>query len=386
MDKRKIAFVVNNVAFFVSHRLPLADKAISLGWETLLVTGRPGSLLLESEAIAKLNRHSVKNTSVGFSSSGVNPIAELWSFLKLVHVLRHFKPDIIHAASPKGVIYGGLAGRLLSIQNLTVALTGMGYLHTDGSKSNFLKSFLRFVVGIFYRFIFSAKNINIIVQNLDDKNYVVEKLEVPESKVTLIKGSGVDLAQYSDCSPSHKSKIIVLPARMLVDKGVLEFIGAAKVLRDEFKGWKFILAGTADYKNPAAIDEAELQAMCDESGVEWLGHVSDMPQLYRKAAIVCLPSYREGMPKVLLEGAAAGCALISTYAPGCREAVQNGVSGELITPHSTKALISCLRVLLPDEKKIYRYGLNAQNIALQQYDIAQVVQKTFKIYEGRVSE
>lgn len=386
MNKKKIAFVVNNAAFFVSHRLPLADKAISLGWETLLVTGRPGSITLEPEAIATLNRHGIKNMSVGFSSSGINPIFELWSLLKLFNVIRNFKPDILHAASPKGVIYGGLVGRLLSIQNLTVALTGMGYLHTDESKSNFLKSFLRFVVDIFYRIIFSTKNINIIVQNLDDKNYVLERFKVSESKVNLIKGSGVDLRKYVDCSPEYKSKVIVLPARMLLDKGVLEFIGAAKVLRDEFKDWKFILAGTADYKNPASIDEVELQAMCDESGVEWLGHVSDMPQLYRKAAIICLPSYREGMPKVLLEGAAAGCALITTYAPGCREAVKDGVSGELITSHSTKALVKCLRALLPDEKKIYRYGLNAQIIARQQYDIIQVVEKTFKIYEGNVSE
>ena len=177
----------------------------------------------------------------------------------------------------------------------------------------------------------------------------------------------------------------MLPARMLVDKGVLEFVGAAKVLRDEFKDWKFLLAGTADYENPSAIDAVRLQAMCDNAGVEWLGYVSDMPKLYKDAAIVCLPSYREGMPKVLLEGAAAGCALISTHAPGCREAVENGVSGELIRPRSIKALVKCLRALLADEEKIRQYGLNAQDIAEQQYDISQVVKRTFEIYEGHVS-
>ena len=175
--------------------------------------------------------------------------------------------------------------------------------------------------------------------------------------------------------------MVLLPARMLKDKGVEEFVEAARRIKAEAPDWRFVLAGAAGYDNPSAIGDAQLQSWQEEGCVEWLGHVNDMVPLFRDSAIVCLPSYREGMPKALLEAAAAGCAVVTSDVTGCREAVDAGVTGELVPVRNVDALADTLLSLIKSESRRHAYGVNGQARAKALFSVDSVVNQTMEIYK-----
>lgn len=381
MAKKRVAYVVNHAAFFVSHRLPLAMGARHAGFDVCLLTGQAGSQEMELTALTQLQAAGVVHQRAVFSSSGMNPLVELVGLLQLVWFILRYRPDVVHCASPKGVLYGGIAARLCRIPGLVLAISGMGYAYTSGSGFGGVRALVRRVYGALAGFAFHHPNVRVIVQNQDDFQSVVEKgLAQPEC-VTLIPGSGVDLTLYDGCSPASKVQMVLLPARMLKDKGVEEFVQAARQLKKLAPDWRFILAGAAGYDNPSAIGVDQLQSWGAEGCIEWLGHVDDMTPLYQDAAIVCLPSYREGMPKALLEAAAAGCAVVTTDVTGCREAIETGVTGDLVPVRKSDELADALLSLIKDEKRRRAYGMRGQARAMAMFSIASVVNQTIEIYK-----
>lgn len=382
MGNRRIAYVVNHVAFFVSHRLPLAMGARKAGFDVCLLTGQAGSQEMEQAAVTQLQAAGVPHQRTVFSSSGLNPLRELMGLLQLVWFMLKFRPDVVHCASPKGVLYGGIAARLCRVRGLVLAISGMGYAYTPGTGRGGVRALVQRVYGALAGFAFHHPKVRVIVQNLDDFQSVVEKGLAPQHCVTLIPGSGVDLSLFDGCSPTDKSPMVLLPARMLKDKGIEEFVAAASLLKAELPGWRFVLAGAAGYDNPSAIDMKQLQTWQAEGCIEWLGHVDDMTPLFRDAAIVCLPSYREGMPKALLEAAAAGCAVVTTDVTGCREAIEPGVTGELVPVRDSGALAKVLLSLVKDGSRRQAYGVKGQERARAMFSVASVVNQTVQIYKG----
>jgi glycosyltransferase involved in cell wall biosynthesis len=383
--RRRVAYVVNNVAFFVSHRLPLADGARQEGFDVQLLTGQAGSKDMEQPAVMQLQAAGVVHRRAVFSSSGMNPLIELLGLLQLVWFMRSFRPEIVHCASPKGVLYGGMAARLCGARGLVLAISGMGYGYTVAAEQSGVRALVRRVYGALAGFAFHHPNVRIIVQNHDDYNSVIGKGLAQPNCLTLIPGSGVDLSLFDGCTPVDKSRTVLLPARMLKDKGVEEFVDAARRVKSVAPNWRFILAGAAGYDNPSAIGLAQLQAWQAEGFVEWLGHVDNMVPLFREAAIVCLPSYREGMPKALLEAAAAGCAVVTTDVTGCREAVEPGVTGDLVPVRNTDVLADVLLSLVKDEQRRQAYGASGQVRARDLYSITSVVSQTIKVYQELLS-
>jgi glycosyltransferase involved in cell wall biosynthesis len=382
VPNKRIAYVVNHVAFFVSHRLPLAMGARESDFDVCLLTGQAGSQEMEHTAVVQLQEAGVLHKRAIFSSSGMNPLFELLGLLQLVWFILRYRPDVVHCASPKGVLYGGIAARLCRVPGLVLAISGMGYAYTSGAGSGGVRALVRRVYGALAGFAFHHPNVQVIVQNQDDFQSVVEKGLVPQNCVTLIPGSGVDLSLFDGCGPANKVRMVLLPARMLKDKGVEEFVAAARRLKADAPGWRFVLAGAEGYDNPTAIGMAQLQAWQAEGCIEWLGHVEDMTPLFRDAAIVCLPSYREGMPKALLEAAAAGCAVVTTDVTGCREAVDPGVTGDLVAVGDSDALAKALLSLVKDESRRQAYGLKGQARARVMFSVASVVSQTVQIYKG----
>ena len=336
---KRIAYIVNHVTFFASHRLPLALAAQKAGHECMLFTGKAGSEETEGSAVARLASFGIRNSRAGFTSAGINPLRELLGILQLALYLFRFKPNIVHCASPKGVLYGGIAARLCKVECLVLAISGMGYLYTGGDRVGYFQVALQRIYGLLAGFAFNHPNLRVIVQNKDDRQTLIDRGLVNASSITLIPGSGVDLSLFADCSPLRKKQVILLPARMLIDKGVYEFVEAARSIKNLAQDWQFVLAGVAGYGNPTSIGAEQLEAWESEGCIRWLGHVEDMVPLFRDAAIVCLPSYREGMPKALLEAAAAGCAVVTTDVTGCREAVIPGQTGELVPARDGKPLL-----------------------------------------------
>lgn len=382
MTNQRIAYVVNHVAFFVSHRLPLAVGARNAGFDVCLLTGLAGSQEMEQTAVTQLQAAGVPHQRTVFSSSGLNPLRELMGLLQLVWFMLRFRPDVVHCASPKGVLYGGIAARLCRVRGLVLAISGMGYAYTPGTGRGGVRALVQRVYGALAGFAFHHPNVRVIVQNLDDFQTVAEKGLAPQHCVTLIPGSGVDLSLFDEVGPANKAHMVLLPARMLKDKGVEEFVAAARRLKVEAVGWRFVLAGAAGYDNPTAIGMTQLQAWQAEGCIEWLGHVDDMTPLFRAAAIVCLPSYREGMSKALLEAAAAGCAVVTTDVTGCREAIEPGVTGELVPVRDSEALAKVLLSLVKDGSRRQTYGVKGQERARAMFSVASVVSQTVQIYKG----
>jgi len=374
----RLLFVVNNVAFFVSHRLAVALAARASGATVALATGVPGSVTMEQPAIEALRAARVEHLRATFTSGGTSPLKEMLGWWQLWRRMKQWRPDIVHCVTPKGVLYGGLAARLSGVHAAVFAVSGMGFLftHRPGWRVRLLRGAYRVLLGL----ALGQRQKRVIVQNQDDRRAFLEAGLVDDGELRLIPGSGVDLREYAKVPGPQREKLVVLPARMLRDKGVHEFAQAAMMLRASGCDWRFALVGAADYDNPSAVSRALLEQWQQAGGVEWWGHRDDMPAIYCRARIVCLPSYREGMPKSLLEGAAAGCAVVTTDAIGCREAIVPGVTGDLVGVGDAQALASALGSLINDEARCAAYGAAGREWALARFDLQSVIRATVDLY------
>ena len=379
IKSKKIAFVVNNSGFFVSHRLVIAEKILNDGGEVIIFFGQGGNDLMEEEATRILKNKKITFKKLAFSNSVKNLFFEIYGFIQLLIELRKFKPNVIHSITPKGNLLGIISCFLLSTRSIVIAFSGMGTLFS-GNKGLIKKigsTMYIFIFKIILRFI----KYRIIVQNKDDKKFLKNILKISSSNIFSIKGSGVHLDRYS-CNIDQKKNMVILPARMIKEKGVIEFVEASRYLKRKFNDWRFILIGAADYDNPSVIKKEEINAWVQEGFIEWTGYLSNLENYYKDSLIVCLPSYREGMPKCLLEAAAASCAVVTTDVTGCRDSIIPKVTGELVKVMNANDLKKVLEKLIKDTKTIKKYGFNGLTLARKQYNIENVVMQTFDVYKS----
>jgi glycosyltransferase involved in cell wall biosynthesis len=376
----RLTYLVNHVAFFVSHRLPIALAMRATGHEVSLVTGQLGSPVMEARAVAELTKTGMAHTRLAFGSQSINPVTEARGLLGLILHLRRTRPDLLHCASPKGVLYGGIAARLCGVPAIVFAVSGMGYAFTDTERASPSRQLLSAAFTVFARFAFGHRNKRVIVQNRDDWDHFLRQGYARADELCLIPGSGVDLIDFAGLESTAKQQIVVFPARILRDKGAFEFVEAARLLRNRAPGWRFVMAGSADYQNPSSIDRAVIEAWQAEGVIEWLGHVDDMVALFGIASIACLPSYREGMPKALIEAAAAGCAVVTTDVIGCREVIVPCETGNLVPVRDAKALAAALYSLIVDPERRKRYGRAGAALAKARYSLGAVIEATRVIY------
>ena len=378
----KILYVVNNAAFFCSHRLQLALEARRRGHEVMLVTGEAGSARLEVPAVEQLRALGIPHLVTRFRSGSVSPLRELAGFLAVIRCMRQWRPDLVHCASPKGLLYGGLASRLARQPALVLAVSGMGSLFTKSGGA--LRTLLRWGYLKLVRLAYRHWNRRVIVQNGDDQSTIMAAGFAEAKDIRLIPGSGVRLEQYLPLPLQGRQDLVVLPARLLRDKGVEEFVAAARCIRTRGSTWRFALVGTADYDNPSSIRKDRVEEWVAEGVVEWWGHRDDMAEVLAQAAIVCLPSYREGMPKALLEAAAAGCAVVTTDTVGCRDAIEAGVTGDLVPVRDSGALIHALQALIDAPERRLAYGTAGRALAIRKFGLDEVVRATMDIYDELV--
>ncbi len=376
----RVVFVVNHVAFFVSHRLPVALAAQARGWTVALVTGQPGSAVMEVAAEAPLRDSGIRHFRTRFTASGMNPLTEgLGALQTLWHLLR-LRPSVVHCASPKGVLIGGIAARLLRVRRVVLAISGMGFAFTEGASPSMSRRIAAAIIRLLGGVALRNPRARVVVQNHDDAREIGVMLGGAEDRLVIVPGSGVDLAATHAVPMSEKSRMVLLPGRVVRDKGVGEFAAAAAVLRQRHPDWRFCVAGSADYANPSAFPPSQMDAWAREGHVEFLGHVEDIAPLMAAASIVCLPSYREGMPKALLEAAAWGCAVVTTDVPGCREAVLPDETGVLVPARDAAALTDALSSLIGDFDRRRRFGIAGRALAERQFGLDSVVQRLLALY------
>lgn len=371
MESKRLLIVVNVDWFFLSHRLPIAEKAIQEGWDVTVLSQDTG----KAKDITKKGVHFY---NVSFSRSGTNLLNEFKTVFTLYRLYKKLKPDVVHQVTLKPVIYGSLVSKLLKIKGTVNAISGLGYNFTEGRRGVVQKIMLRLM-----KFGFKQNNLAVIFQNDDDLNQINE-LSVLEEKnmVFLIKGSGVDLVKYEEEKFIEKEKIEVLfPARMLKDKGVEEFIGAAEMLKEKYKNKvKFILAGKIDIENKAGISEEYLKEKLEKGYLDWIGFQEDMIDVYKKSDIVVLPSYREGMPKALIEASAIGRPIVTTNAIGCKECVDEGVNGYKVPVKSVKELSLAIEKLVQSSDLRKEMGRHSRLKAEKEFSLTGVVSKHIEIY------
>ena len=315
----------------------------------------------------------------------LNPLREALLLWTLVRLFRREKPHVVHGFTIKCAIYGSLAARLAGVPARVNAVAGMGYVFISSSmKARILRPLVRTLL----KFALGGRNARLILQNPDDAALFSQTRLVDAASIRLIPGSGVDCVRFSpDPARVRGERVrVLLPARLLWDKGLAEYAEAARLLKKEGVLVDLLLAGEPDPGNPASVPEATVRSWVSDGLLHWLGHVEDMPTLFRSVDIVALPSYREGLPKGLIEAAACGCALVTTDVPGCREVVTDGVDGVLVPPCDAVALAGAIRRLVEDERDRRRLAAAARQKACALFDERIVVARTQDVYAELLNE
>lgn len=378
MKKNILVFVVNVDWFFISHRLPIALKAISEGYEVHLICNDTGN----SKKLLDLGIH-VHN--IPFSRSGGKLLNELRSITGLRRLFKSINPSIIHAVTIKPVIYSGLSLHFLkSKPNFVAAISGLGYVF---SANNLRAKLTKALVSILYKFSFFHKSKLVIFQNSTDEKILSSVTHLSKNEKVIIKGSGADLGVYKYCKePNSETIKIVMACRLLREKGVYEYVEAAKIVHSKLDNVEFLLAGTPDEDNPNSISQTELDEWNNNGVIKSLGHCNNIPEIFSESHIITMPSYYgEGVPKVLIEAAACGRPIVTTDNPGCRDSVIPGVSGKLVPIKDSLSLAEALITLIENPILRDSMGEKAREYAVRDFDVKSVVQKHMEIYSKLLS-
>lgn len=362
----KLLYLVTEDWYFVSHRLPLAVAARAAGYEVVVATR-------VREQAAAIEAAGVRVLPIEMDRGGMNLPRELATLFRLWRLYRRERPDIVHHVALKPVLLGGLAARLAGVRAVVGAVAGLGFLFSGDRRAARAASLLKWLLPSL------IGRGCAIAQNPEDAVMLAD-CGVAPARIRLIRGAGVDTTYFSPRAELPGTPLVVLPARMLRDKGVGEFVEAARILRGQGVQARFALVGAPDAANPASIAETELQAWAAEGVVEWWGQREDMPEVYAACHVVCLPSYREGLPKALLEAAACGRAIVATDAPGCREIVRDGENGLLAPVRDAGALAIALRRLLEDGALRRDMGARGREVAVADFSVERVVSETLALY------
>jgi glycosyltransferase involved in cell wall biosynthesis len=369
----RLLFIVNDAGFFMSHRLPLALAAKASGYDVIVATGG-------GDGAEEVRRAGLDHRTHPLQRSGTNPLLELRLLLAIARLYRDTRPGVVHLVTIKPVLYGGVLSRLMGVPAAVFAISGMGYLFGDERPG-----LIHRLVRLMYRAALGHQNSMVIVQNEADRQQLRIMGALRRGRHVLIPGSGVDLSDFVPTPLPAGKPVIVLPARMLWDKGVGEFVEAARRVKERGLDCRFALVGPQDADNPRAVSHEELETWRREGAVEWWGKRSDMPEVYAMASLVVLPSYyREGVPKALLEAAAAGRAIITTDAPGCRDVVEDGVNGRLVPPRDADALAHAIIEILTDRAVLEEMGRRGRARAEREFGVERVIHEHMKIYQSLV--
>lgn len=371
--RRKVIMVVSEDWYFLSHRIELARYLVKEGWEVLIATqvNRP-------EYAARITEAGLRLMDMPLERGRLLASGDLLYWWRLFRLYRAERPDVVHHVAMKPVLYGSLAALGSRKTGVVNALAGLGYLFT--SVRGAVKVVRRVVLKLF-RWLFARRRTRVILQNAEDMMLFREELGLT-TNLRLVRGAGVDVARYQPVVHAPRDPVVaVMVARLLRDKGVEELVAAARILRSEGVPLRVQLAGDIDPKNPNSLTQAEVEALRAEGVVELLGHRSDIDVVYGAADIAVLPSYREGLPKSLLEAAASGLPIIATDTSGCREVVAEGRNGLLVPPREVLPLAEALRRLASDPALRANLGAAGRRRAENEFRQELIFAATLEVYQ-----
>lgn len=364
----RILLFANSDWYLYNYRLALANYLRAQGHEVILLSP-------SGKYAQKLQTEGFEWHAVEFSRDSLNPFGELIVVWKLHRLLKQIQPDILHNFTLKSVLYGSLAAKHSSVSKVINAITGRGYLFIN---NNVRANLARMVAIPLLRY--ALKGSQVIFQNQGDLQFYIEQRFLLKEQTSLIYGSGVDIQKFSPGKYPPEEANIIFPSRLLKDKGVYEFVEAAKIVRSKFPKIKFVLVGTTDKGNPSSLVDKEIIQWQNERLIEWWGWQEDMPWVYHKALLVCLPSYSEGLARSLLEAASCGIPIITTNIPGCREIVQHNKTGFLVPTRDVHALVDSIMVAIDHPNLLVEMGRSGREFIVRHYSQEIVNKETYKLY------
>jgi glycosyltransferase involved in cell wall biosynthesis len=373
----RVLLVGNDPEYFLMHRLPLV-RALAAGGIDLHVA------IPFVRDDPRFKGHEFTLHPLSLHRGSVNPFGELRTARELAALNKRIRPTLLHHITLKPVLYGSAVARACGTPHVVNSITGLGYVF---SRDTAPARTLRALVLPLMRYGCNRSNVTMLFENTDDRD-VYCSLGITElSRCHIVPSSGIEPEHY----PAHEHRpgavTVMLLGRMLWDKGVREFVEAARRVRAQLHEVSFVLVGGTD-PNPESIPEAQLQGWHQEGVVEYWGWRSDVPGTLGRADILCLPSYREGLPRALLEGGASGLALVATDVPGCRDAVVDGVSGLLVPLRDPEALANAILTIGRDFERRKAMGAAARVHATARFSVTSVVAQTCAVYSealGRMS-
>lgn len=312
----------------------------------------------------RLAADGIRFEPIPIAMRSIDLLADVRLVMCLVSKFRQSRPDVVHSFTVKPVIFATLAAWLAGVPRRVVTITGLGHAFTTAG------SLVRSAVKMLYRIALSRAHV-VFFQNRDDRDFFVAEGVVRASIARLIPGSGVDVERFAPCPlpcEGGAAPRFLMIARLLREKGVREYIQAAHLVKREHPRASFALLGGTDPRNPSALSQEEIVALQRSGEVEWLDEVTDVRPFIAAADVVVLPSYREGLPRTLLEGAAMGRALVATDAPGCREVVIAGETGRLVRVGDPSSLAQAMARLCESPREIAVLGRRARHLAETCYD------------------
>lgn len=370
MAQLKIVYLIAEDWFFCSHFLDRAKAAREAGYEVTVVTR-------VSKHAEIIKENGIFLAPVQFNRRGLNPCKEAKTIRQIYQVYRKLNPDLVHHIALKPILYGTLAAKWAGLTRVINAPVGMGFVFTSQKK---LAQCLRPFVQFFLKNLLNPPNSCIILENSDDRDFFANEGLAQYDDIALIKGAGVDLELFNCTAEPNGTPVVTLVARMLWDKGIKEFVEAARILKSQKLNARFVLVGDPDIGNPGAIPIKTLHGWVDEGFVEWNGARSDIPEILANSHIVCLPSYREGLPKSLIEALASCRPVVTTDVPGCREVVTHRHNGLLVPARDTTALAKALKELILSPEARQEMGCKGRARAIHEFSRELVVEQTLAIY------
>lgn len=370
--KKKLLFIINVDWFFVSHFLSVGLDGIKRGYEVHISC----AITDKKEYLEKLG-FIVHPLSI--SRSDIKIKTELKTIVEIYKTIKSINPQVLEFFTIKPVLYGGIVSKFLTIPKQVFYITGLGYVFVARGLKGFI---VRNLVKTLYKFAISGKKNLIITENIYDRELINSLNAVNDNQIKIIRGAGVDLSNYCYQEENITNLRVSMAARLLKDKGVFEYVEAAKILKEKLPNVEFELYGDIDIYNPASLTNDDIEKIKKDGFVKINGFSSNIAKVFSEANIVVLPSYREGLPKVLIEAAACGRAIVTTDVPGCKDAIEQNITGLLCKVKDSKSLASMIEKLIMNEKLRNSMGKEGRKLAEKEFDINKVVEKHFDIYES----
>ena len=379
MSKLRVAYVINDANFFVSHRLPLALSVLKKGGNVTVITGTNINIKLENEASDLLKKNKISHKRCNFSQGFTNPISEIFGLFQLVFFLKQFKPTTVHSVTAKGNFMALISLFFLKKTKLIMSVSGLGTMFAG--KINLKKKVYILLYKTLLKFSLLRSNYNIIFQNLDDYNQFKSLVKINSNRIKFVSGSGVDTSYFLPRKSKSNHRNILLPARMLYEKGIKEFVDAAIIIKKRKIRSNFFLAGDIASLNPSRIPKEKILQWVNSGILNYLDYQKDMRSLYNQMDIVCLPSWREGFPKVLMEAASCGLPTITTNVPGCKHAIINNKTGFLVPLKDPISLADTIENLIKDKNLQQLMGKAGRVLALNKFDLKIIIPQIVNLYE-----